>query len=148
MKWTLRAAAIYNVSWGVFMMAFPHVWWDWIGQPRPNHEFLWSGLGSLILLFGIGYWIASNDPAKHWGLIAIGLASKVLAFLGTAVGCFIQQSVPVQFFWSGILNDFIWWVPFALILRWGVCRSYRNDPPTWKAGGSCACGLRKKLESA
>ncbi|MBL8877086.1 MAG: alkyl hydroperoxide reductase [Phycisphaerae bacterium] len=120
MKWTLRAAAIYNAAWGIFMMAFPNAWWDWIGQPRPNHEFLWAGLGSLILLFGAGYWIASYDPARHWGLVALGLASKVLGFLGTAVGCFIQKNVPIEFFWSAIANDLVWWVPFVLIVRWGI----------------------------
>lgn len=126
----LRAAAIYNAGWGVFMMAFPHAWWDWIGQPRPSPEFLWPGMGLLILLFGVGYWIASHDPAEHWGLVAIGLASKVLAFLGTAAGCFVQKNVPIAFFWSGIINDFIWWIPFGLILWFGLGRTPKNEPPT------------------
>ncbi|MGH7244678.1 MAG: alkyl hydroperoxide reductase [Phycisphaerales bacterium] len=98
--------------------------------PRPNHEFFWPGLGSLILLFGVGYWIASADPARHWGLVALGLASKVVAFLGTIAGCFVQKNVPVEFFWSGIVNDFIWWVPFALILRWSLRHPLKNEPPT------------------
>lgn len=130
MTWTLRAAAIYNVAWGIFMMAFPHAWWDWIGQPRPNHEFLWPGLGSLILLFGVGYWIASCDPAKHWGLVAIGLASKVMGFVGVVAGCFVQKNVPVPFFWSAIANDLVWWVPFSIILSKGITEARKNNPPT------------------
>ncbi|MBS0188274.1 MAG: alkyl hydroperoxide reductase [Planctomycetes bacterium] len=131
MVWVLRAAAIYNIAWGLFILALPNALWDWMKIDRPNHEFLWTGLGTLILLFGVGYAIASTDPRRHWGLIAIGLASKVFAFGGTIFGAFIQKNVPAQFAWTGIVNDLVWWVPFGLILWWVRRMSVgsKSNPP-------------------
>lgn len=116
--WTLRVAAIYNLAWALYMMAAPNAWWDWLGLARPNYIFLWSGTGLFVGLFGVGYWIASRDPARHWGLIVVGLASKVLAFLGSLNGCFVEKNVPPAFAVAGIFNDVILWVPFGAILWW------------------------------
>lgn len=118
MKWTLRAAALYNLAWGVFMMAAPNAWWSWLDLTPPNYIFLWSGTGLFVALFGVGYWIASTDPARHWGLIALGLTTKILAFLGSLHGHFIDKNVPAAFWKAGLINDFAWWVPFGLILLW------------------------------
>ncbi len=121
---TLRFAALYNLAWGLFMMGAPNAWWDWLKLPRPNYEFLWTGTGLFVALFGVGYWVASRDPARHRVLIGLGLASKVLAFSGSLAGCFIQKNVPVAFVIAGIPNDFLWWFPFAAILIW----ARREDP--------------------
>lgn len=118
MKWTLRAAALYNLTWGFFMMAAPNAWWSWLDLAPPNYIFLWSGTGLFVALFGIGYWIASPDPARHWGLIALGFASKVLTFLGSLHGCFVEKNVPIAFAIGGVFNDLAWWMPFGMILWW------------------------------
>ena len=114
--WFLRVAAVYNLAWGAFMMAAPNMWWDVLGLVRPNYMFLWSGTGLFVALFGIGYWIAAADPKRHIGLLVIGLASKVLAFLGTMNGCFLEKNVPGVFAVTAVVNDLIWIPGMAAIV--------------------------------
>lgn len=109
MNWVLRAAAIYNVLWGGFVVLFPNVIFQWMGMPLPNYPEIWQAVGTIIGVYGIGYWIAARDP--HWPIVLVGFLGKLLGPIG-----FVTSTLPWRFGWINGTNDFIWWIPFAMIL--------------------------------
>ncbi len=82
MKLILRLAAIYNILFGLYTMMFPNHYFEWVGIAVPNYPQLWQCIGMIMGVFGIGYWIASYDPLKHWLLVLIGLLGKIFGPIG------------------------------------------------------------------
>lgn len=115
MKLTLAAAGFYNLIWGALIIVNPALVFDWAGMAQPNYPELWQASGLLIGIFGLGYWIASGDPLRHWPITFLGLLGKVLAPVGIAKAVYEKRFTP-EFLWFTIPNDVIWWIPFALIL--------------------------------
>ena len=103
MKLTLQLAAIYNLIWGAWVVIFPNHFFELVGMEPLNHPMVWQGMGMVIGVYGLGYWWASYNPMKHWPIVAVG-------FLGKIFG-------PFEFIFTLITNDFIWWIPFFLILK-------------------------------
>lgn len=116
MTWVLRLAGIYNLLWGTWSILFPTHFWSLMGMKPPEYLFLWQGLGMLIGLFGVGYWLAAANPARYWPIIFIGLLSKVSGVLGFLDAWLIQASLPAHFGLTTLVNDLLWWIPFSLIL--------------------------------
>jgi hypothetical protein len=94
---------------------FPQHFFDLVGMEPINHPVIWQGMGMVIGVYGVGYWIAANHPLKHWPIVLVGLLGKVLGPLGFFIQ-YAQGAIPFGFFYTLITNDFIWWVPFILIL--------------------------------
>ncbi len=113
---TLLVAGLQCLIWGVFIIAWPERSSLAYGFTRPPTElFLWQGTGLVIMLFGIGYVIASTNPWQHWVIILIGLLSKSLGPIG--MGWSVNQGdVPRRVLYLIPINDLIWLIPFALIL--------------------------------
>jgi peroxiredoxin len=128
MRHTLRAAALYNLLWGAWAILFPAHFWSLLGMAAPNYPFLWQCIGMIVGVYGIGYWVAGNDPARHWPIVLVGLLGKVLGPIGFLQAWLIDQAVPARFGLTIITNDLIWWVPFALILAhaYRVAEASRN----------------------
>jgi peroxiredoxin len=116
MRHVLLAAGAYNILWGALAVVFPHVMFDWLGMARPNYPQFWQCIGMIVGVYGIGYAIASTDPARHWPIVLVGLLGKVLGPLGM-VQALWTGALPWAFALNCVFNDLIWWVPFALILR-------------------------------
>lgn len=116
MSRVLIAAGIYNILWGCFAILAPVASLRLAALPsdvaaHPG----WQGLGLILGLYGVGYWIAARDPYRHWVIIFVGLLGKVLnplAFLTSVV----QGILPAQGLWMLLPNDLIWWLPFTVIL--------------------------------
>lgn len=120
MSQVLAVAGAYNLAWAAWMFLFPegsfsHSGMDDPGKPL-NYPQLWQGVGVLVGVFGIGYLLAATNPVQHWGLVFVGLISKVLGGLGTALGVASGQNRPEALLLS-LLNDLVWWIPFILIVR-------------------------------
>jgi len=113
---TLRAAAAYNVLWGAWVVLFPAHFFTLTGMAVPDQLMIWQGMGMVIGVYGLGYWWASSDAVRHWPIVAVGFLGKIFGPLGFAFNYF-QGVVPFSFFYTLITNDFIWWVPFFLILK-------------------------------
>jgi len=113
---TLRAAAAYNVLWGAWVVLFPAHFFTLTGMAVPNQLMIWQGMGMVIGVYGLGYWWASSDAVRHWPIVAVGFLGKIFGPLGFAFK-YVQGVVPFSFFYTLITNDFIWWVPFFLILK-------------------------------
>ena len=115
MRWVLRAAAIYNILWGGFVVLFPLAIFQLAGLPVPNYPEIWQCVGMIVGVYGVGYWIASGNPIVHWPITLVGLLGKIcgpIGFLQAAA----QGKFPWSFGWTILTNDLIWWIPFGLIL--------------------------------
>ena len=116
MKTVLRLAAVYNVLWGAWVTLFPMSFFQLTGMADPVHPMIWQGMGMVIGVYGLGYWWAAANPVKHWPIVAVGFLGKIFGPLGFAFN-YLQGAVPGAFAYTLITNDFIWWVPFFLILN-------------------------------
>ena len=116
MSLTLRLAAIYNLLWGAWVVLFPQHFFDLVGMEPLRHELVWQGMGMVIGVYGLGYWWAAQDPLTHWPIVAVGFLGKIFGPLGFVMNYAIGK-VPFGFFYTLITNDFIWWIPFFLILK-------------------------------
>lgn len=116
MRATLKTAALYNVLWGAWVVFFPDHFFVLTGMEVLNHPMVWQGMGMVIGVYGLGYWWAAQQPLVHWPIILVGLLGKLFGPLGFSYN-FLQGNVPFEFFYTLITNDFIWWVPFFIILK-------------------------------
>jgi len=123
MTTTLRLAAVYNVAWGGLTILYPNWLFDLTALEPPRYPFIWQCVGMIVGVYGLGYWIAATNPARHWPIILVGLLGKLFGPAGYATGLiagglglsFIPP-VPAEFGVTLITNDLVWWVPFMLIL--------------------------------
>ncbi len=116
MKLTLRLAAIYNLLWGIWVILFPTQFFEWVGMEVPNQLMIWQGMGMVIGVYGLGYWWASYDPVRHWPIVAVGFLGKIFGPIGFLFN-YLQDIVPIEFAYTLITNDLIWWIPFGIILN-------------------------------
>lgn len=118
----LQMAGVYNMVWGVSLALVPRWSFDAFNLPVPNYTVLWQGLGTLIAVHGLGYVIAARNPVRHWPIIFIGLLGKVLAPLGFVWGA-VNGELPWRAGTIVLLNDVVWWIPFAMLL-WHAARDH------------------------
>ena len=116
MKTVMRIAAVYNLIWGAWVVLFPLSFFQLTGMEEPVHPMIWQGMGMVIGVYGLGYWWAAHNPVKHWPIVAVGFLGKIFGPLGFAVN-YLNGAVPFSFGYTLITNDFIWWIPFVLILN-------------------------------
>ncbi|MGD1944672.1 MAG: alkyl hydroperoxide reductase [Croceivirga sp.] len=116
MKLTLKLAAFYNLLWGAWVVVFPNHFFTLVGMEPLNHPMVWQGMGMVIGVYGLGYWWASYAPLKHWPIVAVGFLGKIFGPIGFFLN-YIKGDVPIEFIYTLITNDFIWWIPFFLILQ-------------------------------
>lgn len=121
----LRAAAIYNLVWGTWVILFPHHLFDWTGVARLNHPGIWQAVGMIVGVYGIGYWIASSNVVRHWPIVLVGFLGKIFGPIGF-LGAALRGELPWSWGATILTNDLIWWLPFAAIL-YGVFKIH-SDP--------------------
>ena len=116
MKPVLVLAGAYNLLWGALVVVFPLAPFRWLGIAEPLYPELWQCIGMIVGVYGVGYWIASTDPNRHWAIVLVGLLGKTLGPIGFF---FAAQNgrLPWEAAWTIVTNDLIWWIPFLLILR-------------------------------
>ena len=119
MSAVLWAAGVYNVLWGALVVLAPHAVFDALGVPRLEGAGvpIWQCVGMIVGVYGVGYACAARDPLRHWPIVLVGLLGKVFGPIGFIDAALIRGVFPVQFGWTILTNDLVWWVPFALILR-------------------------------
>ena len=116
MKLTLRLAALYNLTWGAYVLMFPQSFFQILEMEPINHVAIWQGMGMVIGVYGVAYWLASYDPIRHWPIVAAGLLGKTLGPLGYAYNA-LQGNMDPAFGFTLLTNDLIWWIPFLYILN-------------------------------
>jgi hypothetical protein len=112
----LKVAAVYNLAWGAFAIAFPMLLFRLVGvDPLPNYPELWQCIGMIVGVYGIGYWIAASDPVRHWPIVLVGLLGKIFGPIGF-LQAVLNDRFPVAMGVTILTNDLIWWIPFTLVL--------------------------------
>lgn len=119
---TLKLAAIYNILWGSLVIFFPNAFFDFLGMERPNYPELWQCIGMIVGVYGVGYWIAAQDPIKHYPIVLVGFLGKVFGPIGF-IQALMTNRFPLSFGINIIFNDIIWWIPFYLLLK----QKYQRD---------------------
>jgi peroxiredoxin len=116
MTTVLRLAGIYNLLWGAAVILLP-VWTSSLAgfDPAPRYPELWQCIGMIVGVYGIGYWVAANDPVRHWPIVLVGFLGKIFGPIGL-VGGLVKGTLPIQMAFTCLFNDLIWWVPFGMIL--------------------------------
>ncbi|WKK80501.2 alkyl hydroperoxide reductase [Marivirga arenosa] len=115
-NYTLKIAAVYNVLWGAWVVLFPQQFFELVGMEKINHPMVWQGMGMVIGVYGLGYWWASYNASRHWPIVMVGFLGKIFGPLGFIFN-YLQGIVPFEFIYTLFTNDFIWWIPFFLILK-------------------------------
>ena len=116
MRVTLRAAAVYNFTWGALAVLAPLWMFRLAGMEAPRYPALWQCIGMMVGTYGIGYAIAARNPVRHWPIVLVGLLGKVLGPIGFLHAA-RHSELPWVAGWTIVTNDLIWWFPFAIILR-------------------------------
>lgn len=98
------------------MGLFPFALFDFAGLMRPNYPEIWQCVGMIVGVYGVGYWIASYNPHRHWPIVLVGFLGKIFGPIGF-VYALSQDVYNLKFGVTIITNDLIWWIPFFLILK-------------------------------
>ncbi|MEM1226274.1 MAG: hypothetical protein AAGJ40_11285 [Planctomycetota bacterium] len=121
MKWVLLAAGIYNLVWGAWVIARPMDLFDMTGITRPIYPGIWQCVGMIVGVYGIGYAIASTNPLRHWPIVLVGFLGKIFGPIGMLQNVWMVPvgtpgRLPASWLWLNVTNDFIWLLPFGVIL--------------------------------
>ena len=100
---------------GAWVVLFPNHFFTLVGMEPLNHPLVWQGMGMVIGVYGIGYWLASYAPIRHWPIVFVGFLGKIFGPAGFVLNYFLGK-LPGAFGYMLITNDLIWWIPFVGIL--------------------------------
>lgn len=115
-KIVLQIAGVYNAIWGSAVVLFPLYFFDLANLEHPKYVMIWQGLGMVIAVYGLGYYIASFNPLKHWPIILVGFLGKIFGPIGFLLHV-LQGTLPWSVGVTIITNDVIWWLPFGWMLK-------------------------------
>jgi small multidrug resistance pump len=116
MSLTLRLAAVYNLIWGMVAVLYPFESFEVFGMQPPLYPQLWQCIGMIVGVYGVGYWLAANNPMVHWPIVLVGFFGKLFGSIGFAKAL-ISGELPLEFGLNIIFNDLIWLIPFLMILK-------------------------------
>jgi small multidrug resistance pump len=111
-----RAAAFYNLVWGLFAIFFPTLPFTAVGVPAPNYPALFQCIGMIVMVYGLGYWYIAKDPERYGAFVWVGLLGKIFGPIGFVYAYFTGQ-LPLAFGITLIFNDLIWWPAFIAFAR-------------------------------
>ncbi len=115
MRGLLLVAGFYNLLYGIGMFVFHLHPFNLASLGLPEHPMVWQIISVMVVVYGIGYLIASRNPFRHWLVVMIGLIFNVL--IACVLAYFIVIGRIPQSAWIVIFsNNLVWVAPFALIL--------------------------------
>lgn len=115
MKRLLWFVGAYNILAGVGMVFFYHEGYRLLGIPKPDVVLPVQVVGTLVLVFGVGYWLVAANPVENRNILLLGFWSKLLGPL-VGVHAVLIGKMPPVFLAVLFLADFVYLPPFALIL--------------------------------
>ena len=125
-KATLFTAFLYSTIWGIITIFLPSFVFISSHLDLPEPLFLWQTIGMVDMVFGFGYLMAIKNPLRTWQPILMGLIYKVLTMV-----IYFSAVWEHTEFWSLknfiLVDNFIWILPFAMILYQVYKRSYKTD---------------------
>jgi peroxiredoxin len=125
--WTknlLRVAGIYNVIWGSWVVLFPNSFFYWFDLSLPIYPMIWQSVGMIVGVYGIGYYVAAENPQRHWPIIFVGWLGKLFGPIGAIYYLLIGKLTP-WFLLHNLTNDIIW-LPFFTIIIYNIIKNGQN----------------------
>ena len=110
------AAAAFNVVAGLGMILLYHEGYKLLQIPKPELALPTQLVGTLVVLFGIGYAIVARDPFGNANVLRLGWWSKALGSVLTFYH-YSQGNVPWTLPVLVLFADVAWLLPFWLIHR-------------------------------
>jgi hypothetical protein len=110
------AAAIYNLAWGVWVIADPDAIFRLLGMEVPTPTAVWQAVGAMVLVWAPAYWWVASAPERHAHFIVVALLGKVIGPLGF-LAALVVGSLPLTFGLVILANDVVWWPAFVAYLR-------------------------------
>lgn len=131
---TFTAAAAYNIVFGLWASLRPHAFFTMFDLEPVSYPAIWSCLGMVVGLYGVGYGYAALRLDRAFPFLAIGLAGKVLGPIGWVISV-RSGELPFRTFPLIVFDDLIWWLPFAMFLLEGtrVTKWLSRTAPYWCA---------------
>lgn len=114
-KIILITGAIIGLFYGCLIPFMPSILSSFIGQEGLNYVTLARCAALVSAAMGIGYLVASVDPAKNWTIVLVGFLGNIafsLYFIISFIFGTINTSLDIFLF----INCLIWIVPFYYIL--------------------------------
>jgi hypothetical protein len=123
-------AAAYNLALAAWTALRPLAFFEIFGMDPPRYPAVWSCLGMVVGVYGLGYAYAAWRLDRARPFIVLGLLGKVLGPLGW-VATVQSGEWPLRTFTLILFNDLVWWLPFGLFLMEGtpVGRQVRASAP-------------------
>src|SRR5213594_1229379 len=112
-------AAVYNLAFGLWAGLAPDAFFDLFHLRQPLYPSIWSCLGMVVGMYGLGYAYAALRLERAAPFIAIGLLGKVLGPIGWVLTV-RSGEWPIRTFTLILFNDLVWWLPFGLFLLEGT----------------------------
>lgn len=121
MKYTLLAAAAYNLVWGAWVIFRPNDLFILTNIEPPLYPGIWQCVGMIVGVYGIGYAVAAFNPMRHWPIVLVGFLGKISGPIGMLQNVLMVPPgtpgrLPPSWLWLNVTNDVIWWIPFGAIL--------------------------------
>jgi small multidrug resistance pump len=101
------AAAVYNAIWGTAAVLFPNVFFSAFGMKIPNYPQLFQGIGMIVGVYAIAYWLIAKNPERYGPFVYVGLLGKIFGPIGFVFGA-MRGELPWAFGWINVFNDLIW----------------------------------------
>ena len=127
----LKAAAFINLLMGFIITLMPRKILLFFGVELPYAIEFWQFFGVIVGVAGIGFYVASTDPGKHWPIVLVGFLGKLLAGF-IFLKALATQSLPMDFALILIITTLIWTLPFYFILQAAYDEHISEDSPPKK----------------
>ncbi len=112
------AAAAYNLIWGTVVVLAPNLFFQVVGMAPLNYPPIMQGMGMIVGVYALGYWLIARNPVRFGPFVYIGLLGKLFGPIGF-VGSALRHELPWSFGWMNLTNDVIWlpaFICFAVAL--------------------------------
>lgn len=124
----LKASAYFSILWGLLIVVLPTVVLALFGAESLQIVEFWQFFGMMVAALGVGYHVASNDPAKHWPIVLVGLMVSFFATL-IFVKVLIMGHLPQALSLFLLASFVIWIVPFYYILQVAYDENTMEESP-------------------
>lgn len=111
----LRVAAYYSILWGFIITFIPKVILHFFDVDSLQVIEFWQFFGVIVGVSGIGYFVASYDPGKHWPTVFVGFLGNLMATFVFAKAL-VSGNLPPLFSSLILVSTAIWIIPFYFIL--------------------------------
>lgn len=112
-------AALWNIVAGVCPLIFFDFFIELLYGRAPGNTMIGyiiftKFFFAAVIIFGIGYYFVSMNPALNRGIVVLGLLSKMIIFT-TIFSCFFL-GIGTLFFLALVTGDFLWSIAFFMFL--------------------------------